>query len=138
MAYTTNNPTVLIAVGAVVVIAIIFVIVMAIRRREIAFEGEVIDKDIIETRNNMPMNNMNPASQGGINIISGGGIQHEYKIKVKTATGKTIGYKISSGMYEVIKIGDMVSKPKGTTEVTIISKSPTTASAKTPSNSIEN
>ena len=93
--------------SAIVIVAIVF----AIKRHEEVFEGEVIDKNEVETmNNNMPMNN-------SITIInrSSGNVQHSYTIKVKTTVGKVINYAISSGMYEIIKIGDTVSKAKGTT-----------------------
>ncbi len=95
---------------------------MTIRRREIAFDGEVIDKNIIENRGGVNINNgMNDGLSYNNNTI-GSGVTHTYKIKVKTTSGKTINYKISSGMYETVKIGDNVSKPKGTTEITINTK----------------
>lgn len=117
---TTASPTVVIIVGVIALVVITTVIVMAIRRREETFEGEVIDKNIVENVNNMPMNSMNTINNGGINI-GNGGVQHQYYVKVKTTSGKTVGYKISSGMYERVQIGDMVRKPKGTTEITITS-----------------
>jgi len=55
-----------------------------------------------------------------------GGVRHTYSIKVKTDQGKEISYTISAGMYETIKIGDRVSKPKGTTEITIVSSAAST------------
>jgi hypothetical protein len=131
MATTTSSPTISIIIGAIFAVVIIGAIVMAIRRREIVFDGEVIDKNITETRNAMPMNNMGNMNSGGINMMSGG-IQHEYYIKVKTANGKTIKYKISSGMYETVKIGDTVSKPTGTSEITITSSQTPIANAATP------
>ncbi len=108
---------------------VIVVIVFAIKRREEVFEGEVIDKNVIETmNNNMPMNstnNMNNMNNGFTIINRGSGnVQHSYTIKVKTSAGKTIDYGISSGMYEIIKIGDTVSKAKGTTEIVILSSKP--------------
>jgi len=97
---------------------ILLVIVLYIRRREMVFEGEVIDKNVVENQ----VHNTQPMNQGiTIGNNMNGGVTHSYTIKVKTDAGKTIGYPISSGMYEVIKIGDRVSKPKGTTEVTIVS-----------------
>jgi hypothetical protein len=68
---------------------------------------------------------------GGIMIGNmNGGVTHEYKIKVKTDAGKEINYKISEGMYEVVKIGDRVSKTSGTTEITILSSAqPATAAS---------
>jgi len=131
MSTTSNNPLILVAVLGIFAVVIILVIVFAIKRREEVFEGEVTDKNIQET-NRMPMNNMGPMNNGGINIMSGGGIQHDYYIYVKTDVGKSIKYKISSGMYEIIKIGDRVRKPKGTTEVTIVSSNTANTTAPNP------
>ncbi len=126
---TTSSPTTTIIIGAVFAAILVIVIILAIRRREIVFEGEVIDKNIVENVNQPPMNNGGNLNNGGINMITNGGIQHEYYIKVKTSTNKKIKYKISSGMYEIIKIGDMVSKPKGTTDITITSSAANTTSS---------
>jgi hypothetical protein len=101
---------------------IFFVIVFAIigglyiRRREIVFEGEVVDKDIHEST--VQNNSM---GSGGITFGNSGGVTHSYMIKVKTDAGKEVNYQISEGKYEIIKIGDRVSKPKGTTDITILS-----------------
>jgi hypothetical protein len=114
-----KNTLALIAILVIFGGAIVFIIVNAIRRREINFEGTVIDKNIIENRANN--NSMMNRPGGGI-MIGGnmnGGVTHEYKIRVKTDLGKEINYKITEGMYEIIKIGDRVSKASGTTEITI-------------------
>ena len=108
--------------GLYVVIAIFIVVIglfifLAIRRREEVFEGEVIDKNILESQ---VMNNPGMTG-GGIMIGNTGGLRHTYTIKVKTDQGKAINYTISEGMYEIVKIGDRVSKPKGSTEITIVS-----------------
>ena len=107
-------------VVALFVLAIGFFIFYAIKRREEVFEGEVIDKNIGE----IPvMNNAvgGPGMTGsGIMIGNAGGVRHTYTIKVKTDPGKVINYTISEGMYEIVKIGDRVSKPKGSTEITIL------------------
>ena len=112
--------------------AIGFAIYSFFHRRDETFTGLVIDKDIIENQVN---NNMMRPNQPGINIGMGGmmnngfggGIQHTYRIKVKTDAGKEIHYQISEGKYEIIKIGDRVSKAHGTTDVEIVSSStPTT------------
>ena len=118
---------ILVLIGFIVVFGgvIVLVIVSAIRRREITFEGTVIDKNIIESRvNNNMMGRPGWIMIGNMN----GGVTHEYKIKVKTDAGKEINYKISEGMYEVVKIGDRASKTSGTTEKTILSSAqPATA-----------
>ncbi len=96
-----------------------FLAASAIKRREETFEGVVIDKDVVETAvnnsNNMPI-------RSGITFGDnmGGGIEHSYRVKVKTDAGKEISYPISSGKYEIIKIGDRVSKAKGTTDLEVI------------------
>ena len=113
----------------VIVVAIGLFIFLAIRRREEVFEGEVIDKNIVESQ---VMNNAygNPAMrEPGIMIGNTGGLRHTYTIKVKTDQGKVINYTISEGKYEIIKIGDRVSKPKGTAEITIVSSNTSASSA---------
>ena len=120
---------------AAFIIVIGVIIFLAVRRREEVFEGEVIDKNIIESQ---VMNNgiSNPGiGAGGIMIGNSGGLRHTYKIMVKTDQGKTINYTISSGMYEIIKIGDRVSKPKGSTEITIISSNNSNTPTPTSNNS---
>jgi len=113
---SSNNPLVLVAVIAIFAIALILVIVSAIRRREESFEGKVIDKDIQENVvQNQPIN-----QQPGITFGNTGAVTHAYRVKVQTDTGKVINYQISEGLYETIKIGDRVSKPKGTTTLSIV------------------
>lgn len=97
------------------------IITLYIRRREEVFEGQVVDKDIVEGVNNsMPMN-----SQPGLHIggtAGYGNVTHSYVVKVQTAEGKTKTWNVSEGKYEIIKIGDHVVKPKGTTDLQIVSQ----------------
>lgn len=126
-----KNVAVLVAFIVIFGGVIIFVIVSAIKRREITFEGVVIDKNVIENRVN---NNNMGAQPNGINIgTMNGGVTHTYKIRVKTDAGKEINYKISEGMYETVKINDRVSKQKGTTEIQILSTSQTAPQPQQPS-----
>jgi nitrogen fixation protein FixH len=122
---TKGSPYLIIIIIAVFGTVIAVLIYSAIRRREVSFEGEVIDKNIIETRQ---INNMQPGVNNGNGINLGnmqGNVTHTYKIKVKDNSGKVINYKVSQGKYEIIEIGDRVSKPKGTTDVTILDSSKT-------------
>ncbi len=123
--YTTNNPKTLIIIAVIFLAAGALFVGLYIRRREIVFEGVVIDKDIIESQ--VQNNNMNSP---GIMLGNSGGVTHTYRIKVKTDAGKDINYKISEGKYEIIKIGDRVSKAKGSTEINI---TPQAQSASQPS-----
>jgi hypothetical protein len=104
--------------------AIGFAIYSFFHRRDESFTGIVIDKDIIENQVNNNMQMGRPGVNiGAVPIMGnglGGGIRHTYRIKVKTDVGKEIHYTISEGMYEIIKIGDHVSKAHGTTDVTIL------------------
>lgn len=119
----TSKSGILFAVVFVVILAVIAI--FTIRRREESFEGEVIDKDVNQSQ--MPTNPMNNGANNSTITINNTGMRSTYSIKVKTDAGKVIHYTISEGMYEVVKIGDRVSKPKGTTEISIISKiNPTT------------
>ncbi|HVO86707.1 MAG TPA: hypothetical protein VMT23_03215 [Candidatus Binatia bacterium] len=122
---TTTNPKAVIAFIAVFAAFIALFIGLYIRRREVVFTGTVIDKNILES---VAQNSTMPMNQGGITFGGGrlgvgnnSGVIHNYQIRVKTDAGKEFNYPISSGKYEIIKIGDRVSKPKGTTEVDIIS-----------------
>src|SRR6185503_19348059 len=113
---------------------IVPVIVVAIywRRREEVFEGEVVDKDVVENVNNtMPMDSRPGLHFGGPSGFSG--TTHTYVVKVKTLAGKTITWQVSEGKYDIIKIGDRVSKPKGTTDLQILSSAAAPASATPPS-----
>ncbi len=99
---------------------IAFMIVSYFRKKEEVFQGVVIDKNINEVQH---MNNGGPHMTAGMS----GGVTHQYMIKVKTDNGKEIKYQISEGKYEIVKIGDRVSKAKGTTDIDISSSSQTTS-----------
>jgi len=122
-----NSHTISSKYGIVIFIAILAVVLGIIvysnvKRKGESFEGVVTDKDIIETQQ---MNDTSTPGANGINIgnYGNGGIRHSYRIKVKDDSGKDIKYSISAGMYEIIKIGDRVSKAKGTTDIKILSSS---------------
>jgi hypothetical protein len=111
---------------AVIIIILLIVsfagfIVLYIHQREEIFEGEVVDKDIVETTPAQSMNNRPGLSFGSAGY---GGVQHTYKVKVKTSNGQTKNWTVSEGKYEIIKIGDRVSKSKGTRDLEIISSAP--------------
>ncbi len=121
---TKGSPYLIIIIIAVFGTVIAVLIYSAIRRREVSFEGEVIDKNIVETVQTNDMQGVNNGT--GINLGNmQGNVTHTYKIKVKDNSGKVINYKVSQGKYEIIEIGDRVSKPKGTTDVTILDSSKT-------------
>ena len=121
---TKGSPYLIIIIIAVFGTVIAVLIYSAIRRREVSFEGEVIDKNIVETVQTNDMQGVNNGT--GINLGNmQGKMTHTYKIKVKDNSGKVINYKVSQGKYEIIEIGDRVSKPKGTTDVTILDSSKT-------------
>ena len=109
-----------ILIAGVVILIVAGIIALYIHRREEVFEGQVVDKDIIENVNNsMPMNNQPGFHIGG--PIGVNNVTHTYVVKVQTAEGKTKTWNVSEGKYEIIKIGDHVSKPKGTTELQLVS-----------------
>ena len=127
---TQASPLVIVVVIVIFVAVFGFFAYTLIKRREETFEGEVIDKDVIEERNTdnygprtngIGIGGMNMNRPGTISIGNQGGVTHTYRIKVRTTDAKEINYPISEGKYEIIKIGDRVSKAKGTTEVEIIS-----------------
>jgi len=85
--------------SAIVIVAIVF----AIKRREEVFEGKVIDKNEVETmNNNMSMNN-------SITIINrgSGNVQHSYTIKIGDTVSKAKGTTINR--YLSFKIGNRYS-----------------------------
>ena len=107
-----------------ILIVVIFVVVIGViaalyvRRRSIAFEGIVTDKDIQEFA---PVNN-STNQQTGITFGNSGGVEHKYMIKVKTDNGKSISWQVSQGKYQIINIGDRITKHSGTTEVEVTPK----------------
>lgn len=117
-----------------VIVIIIFVAIVGlfigayVHRRQEVFEGEVIDKDIQEQVNNNFNGNQNRSGVGftlrGVNFNNNNGsnVTHTYSIKVRITTGKEINWQISEGKYEIVKIGDHVTKQAGTTEVDITPK----------------
>lgn len=124
------NIKAILVIGIFVVVGVVL-IVSYVRRRGESFEGTVIDKDVRENINSN--NNFNQTS--GIRFGNSGTVTHEYMIKVQTDAGKTIHYKISEGKYEIVKIGDRVSKHSGTTDIEIVQATttpPTTPVAPSP------
>lgn len=107
-------------VGAVILVAIGVGAYSFTKRRDMSFEGVVLDKNMQE---NVVNNTVGQPQQQGI-VIGGNNqaaVTHSYSIRVNTATGEVVSYSISSGMYETIKIGDRVSKAKGSTDIPIVS-----------------
>ncbi len=106
-------------------VILVFVVVFGciifsyIYRRTESFEGVVVDKDVREN-----INNTMPNRSGGITLgaTNGGNVTHQYMLKVKTDAGKTIHYQVSEGKYQLINIGDRVSKRSGTTDVEVTQK----------------
>ncbi|HSX53270.1 MAG TPA: hypothetical protein VLF90_02795 [Patescibacteria group bacterium] len=103
------------------------VIGLYIRRRAVAFAGKVVDKDVREQVNNN-YNQNQTGNQGFSNstggITNGSNVTHQYMIKVLTDAGKTFNWQVSQGKYEIIKIGDHVTKAAGTTDVEITPQAP--------------
>ncbi len=130
----------------VIAVALVLVIlVIAIgpywRRRSVAFEGTVSDKDVKE----IEVDNNTNARAGGVRINLGSNIKHKYIIKVETDSGKKIKWRVSQGKYEIIKIGDRVTKHSGTTDIEVTQnvarstdQSPVTNNPATSPNSISN
>ncbi|MEI7838589.1 MAG: hypothetical protein WCI37_02265 [bacterium] len=120
---TKGSPYLLILFIVIFGGVIIYFIYSSIKRKEEVFEGVIIDKNVIE---NQTANNTGSPTNNGIGLNIGnnlGGVTHTYKIRVKDDSGKEFNYKVSEGQYEILKIGDRVSKAKGTTVVTVISSS---------------
>ncbi len=106
-------------IGFIVIFAIIGGLYL--KKKNMSFDGEVIDKDIKETDNiNNTVNNMD--RPGTISFGNKNNVSHFYSIKVRTTAGKDIHWNISEGKYEIIKIGDFVTKRSGTTDIEIIQK----------------
>jgi len=108
-------------IAAVIILVVVGVIALYIHRRQEVFEGQVVDKDIVEnTSNTTPMNNHTGFHFGG--AAGYNNVTHTYIVKVQTTEGKKITWSVSEGKYEIIKIGDHVVKPKGTTDLQIVSQ----------------
>ncbi len=92
------------------------VVTLYVRRRNITFEGVVTDKDVQEIANdNLSLKKPATIRFGKrINHVS-----HQYNIKVQTDLGKMINWQISEGKYQILNIGDHVSKPSGSTDINI-------------------
>ena len=92
-------------------------------RREEVFEGNVIDKEVRTiTDNSNPNNTMRMTRE-------------EYYIKIQTTAGKDISWSVSPAKYQIIKVGDHVTKPKGTTDLAVtpsVPQPPATPSATPP------
>jgi hypothetical protein len=115
----STNPQAFIGVIVILVIVVAVILVVIIKKREVSFDGQVIDKnvqeyDLLNLDNKPPMNN-------GNNISNGNSIAHDYFVKVETTNGKTINYQVPALTYETINIGDRVSKQKGKTKLVITS-----------------
>ncbi len=103
-----------IIIGAVVV-------GLYLKKKNMSFEGEVIDKDVKEIENiNNTVNDM--GRPGTLTFSTKNNTSRVYSIKVKTMAGKEIHWNISEGKYEIIKIGDFVTKRSGTTDIDITQK----------------
>lgn len=49
-------------------------------------------------------------------------VTHDYSIKVKTDGGEQIDWDVSSGLYEIINIGDKLTKASGTDVPEVVEK----------------
>ncbi len=104
-----------IIIGIIVIVAA-GIAALYIRRRNMTFEGIVTDKDIKEIVNE----NTNLAQRSTISFgNTGNSVTHQYNIKVQTTSGKIINWQISEGKYQILNIGDHVSKRSGTTDIDI-------------------
>lgn len=106
-------------VGFIVIFAIVGGLYL--KKKNIAFEGEVIDKDIKEVEN-IDNTVYKMSRPGTVTFGNKNNMSHFYGIKVKTAAGKEIHWNISEGKYEIVKIGDYVTKRSGTTDIEITQK----------------
>ena len=95
--------------GIVVIGGILFLAIYSfIHRRNLSFEGVVLEKIKSETVDMNQPDRMVTRRD------------YQYSIRVKKDNGKEIKYLINPNLYDKINVGDRVSKPKGTTTVSII------------------
>jgi hypothetical protein len=98
--------SIILALG--VVSLFVFAIVRAINNFKMAFEGIVVDKS--KTRDPSDMDNR-------------GIITFTYRMRVKPDNAKEFDYIINSRFYEVVNVGDRVSKPHNSAAITIVTPS---------------
>ena len=118
--------------AALIIIALVafFIAYIALwmHRKSEVFEGVVVNKDIRENT----VQSTNPNQSSGFSFGRSAGVTHEYVVMVQTSDGKTKTWQVTEGKYEIIKIGDRVSKSKGTTDLQVVSSSPAAPASETP------
>lgn len=115
----STNPQAFIGVIVIFVLVVAIVLAVIIKKREVSFDGQVINKNI-EEYDLLNLDNKTTVNSGN-NISNGNSIAHDYFVYVKTSNGKNIKYQIPATLYETIKIGDLVSKQKGNNSLVITS-----------------
>lgn len=104
-------------VTALIIIVFVIFIAFYIRRRNMAFEGVVTDKDVRQEVINDPNSNQS----SGIRIGSSP-VRQIYTIKIQKSDGKSVSWQVSEGKYQIINIGDKVTKKPGTTDIEVAPK----------------
>lgn len=134
----TNMPLFIgITAGIVAIFVVVAIVSYLNKKKRIAasWEGTVIDKAILEDvhqsrsdRDRRPNGLSSETSIMGIrvqgtNVTNGNSVAvtHSYRISVRTAT-KVINWKVSSGFYDSVGIGDSVVKRPGSEIVEITQK----------------
>jgi hypothetical protein len=110
---SNTNPTIFIAVIAIFVVVFGYVIYAKIKRRNAAWTGTVIDKNMTETAT-APMDNNNSNSNSGITFGSRNAINRSYTLRIKGDSGKEFNWPVGQGFYDDVKVGDKLSKTPGT------------------------
>lgn len=104
------------------------------KRKEASWNGTVMDKAMQENvrTGNEQMDDRSGPSVGGIRFgssNSGVAVTHSYSITVRPdGAGEPFEWPVSSGFYELVKIGDQVVKRPGTTTPEVVGH-PTTDAA---------
>lgn len=132
-----NNTLVIILISVIVVGVIGFVLYTNKKRKDANWTGVVIDRMMSEHVNSNRMANENRAgniSIGGFGLSSPNtvAVTHSYSLMIKSDTGETFSWQVSSGMYEEVAIGDRLEKRPGTTIPTIIQKAQPVAPVQAP------
>ncbi|MDQ5932367.1 MAG: hypothetical protein QG649_452 [Patescibacteria group bacterium] len=119
-------------------IAAVFIVIIGLslyqnkKRKDASWTGVVIDKAMQE-HVDRDLNNRQSNDGGGVSLISFGNnrsdvaVTHSYSITVRPEGGETFNWSVSSGFYELVSIGDKLSKRPGTTTPEIIEKAATPA-----------
>ena len=127
-----------VGIGIVVVFIVIGVVVYLTqkKRKDSSWTGTILDKSVHEI---VDRNTDNQNGNGGFSLISVSAgrrndtvVTHSYSIKIRSDTNEVFDWDVSSGMYEMLTIGDKVIKRPGTTTPELLQHAPADTTPPTP------